>query len=75
MGDSALDVDYLKNAISSILAKVHTHPKKLQINDRKHDRLSFACPICGDSHKDPSKKRGHLFFNNLYYSNYLFTYI
>lgn len=65
-----LDVLYLKNTIQQILNKVHSHPKKLVINDRKHDRLSFACPICGDSHKDPTQKRGHLFLNNLYYKCY-----
>jgi hypothetical protein len=66
----ALDINYIKNTISTILSKVHTHPTKLKINDRKHDRLSFACPICGDSHKDPNQKRGHLFYNNLYYKCY-----
>lgn len=65
-----LDIEFLKNSISKILERVHKHPKKLIINDRKHDRLSFACPICGDSHKDPSQKRGHLFYNNLYYKCY-----
>lgn len=68
--NETLDIIYLKNTISNILSKVHTHPQKLIINDKKHDRLSFACPYCGDSHKDPYQKRGHLFFNNLYYKCY-----
>lgn len=65
-----LDIAYLKSNIQLILAKVHTNPNKLKINDRKHDRLSFACPICGDSHSDSKQKRGHLFFNNLFYKCY-----
>lgn len=64
-----LDTQYLINNIQSILDKVHTHPQKRKIK-LKHDRISFACPICGDSHNDPSQKRGHLFFNNLYYKCY-----
>jgi len=65
-----IDKTYLVNNIQLILNKVHTHPQKLKINANKHDRISFACPICGDSHKDPSQKRGHLFLNNLYYKCY-----
>lgn len=64
-----LNRDYLVNNIQLILNKVHTHPLKHKVRI-KHDRISFACPICGDSHKDPSQKRGHLFFNNLYYKCY-----
>lgn len=64
-----LDINYLKNTISTILHKVHTQSSKLKIIE-KHDRLTFACPICGDSHKDLHMKRGHLFFNNLYYKCY-----
>jgi len=26
------------------------------------DRLNFACPYCGDSHENPYKKRGNLYF-------------
>jgi len=67
---NTIDKDYLVNNIQLILNKVHTHPQKLKISTGKHDRISFACPICGDSHKDPSQKRGHLFLNNLYYKCY-----
>lgn len=66
---TSLDIEYLKNNIQLILNKTHSNPQKLKIV-QKHDRLSFACPICGDSHKDNYQKRGHLFFNNLYYKCY-----
>lgn len=64
-----LDIAYLKSNLQTILDRVHTIPAKRVIK-QKADRLSFACPICGDSHKDKSQKRGHLFLNNLYYKCY-----
>ena len=35
-----------------------------------HNRLNFACPYCGDSSNDSSKKRGNLFWNTLQYHCY-----
>lgn len=64
-----LDLDYIKINIQKILDRNHTDVEKRKIKV-KHDRLSFACPICGDSQKNPREKRGHLFFNNLYYRCY-----
>lgn len=64
-----LDVAYLKNNIQSILDRVHPKTAKRVIKE-KHDRLSFACPICGDSSSDNTVKRGHLFLNNLFYKCY-----
>lgn len=63
------DSDWIKNSIQLVLNKVHTNHNKLIIKE-SHDRWKFACPICGDSHKDTSQKRGHLFKNNLYYKCY-----
>ncbi len=31
------------------------------------DRINIACPYCGDSHTNLHKKRGNLYFNNLFY--------
>lgn len=64
-----LDINYLKHNIQMILDRTHKLPQKRVIKV-KHDRLSFACPICGDSSKDAHEKRGHLFLNNLYYKCY-----
>lgn len=64
-----LDINYLISNIQLILDKTHRIGKKRVIKERR-DRLSFACPICGDSSKDESEKRGHLFLNNLYYKCY-----
>lgn len=67
---SALDIDYITSNIQKILDKTHHNEHKRKINTSKSDRITFACPICGDSHKDNKMKRGHLFFNNLYYKCY-----
>lgn len=59
-----IDIDWIASNIQQILNKVHSNSLKRQIKV-KHDRLTFACPICGDSHKNASTKRGHLFFRDL----------
>ena len=33
--------------------------------DRFSDRINFACPFCGDSLRDPRKKRFNIYFNSL----------
>jgi hypothetical protein len=37
---------------------------KQEINDEDRDKLNFACPYCGDSIKDSSKKRGNIYHRN-----------
>lgn len=64
MNELKIDVDFIASNIQVILNKVHTNSLKRQIKV-KHDRLTFACPICGDSHKNMHTKRGHLFFRDL----------
>ena len=36
---------------------------KQQINEEDPTKLNFACPYCGDSEKDLTKKRGNLYLN------------
>lgn len=69
MAEYKLDVEYIKHTVQQILDKTHTDAQK-RIIKPKSDRLSFACPLCGDSSKDVFQKRGHLFLNNLYYKCY-----
>jgi len=64
-----MDMNYVKSTLQSILDRVHSHPEKRNIDER-HDRFSMACPVCGDSHKDMNKKRGHVFFNTLLFKCY-----
>lgn len=64
-----LDIDYIKSVIKDILEKNHTHKSKKEVKlaptSSNPDRLNFACPICGDSDKVTSKKRGNLYIKSL----------
>jgi predicted RNA-binding Zn-ribbon protein involved in translation (DUF1610 family) len=52
-----------------VLALSHRSEEKRRIYDGK-DRLNFACPYCGDSTTDERKKRGNVYWNDLYYHCY-----
>lgn len=62
---SDLNIDYIKVKIQNILNKVHTINEKKQIRDFG-TRITFACPVCGDSEKynGRNKKRGNFFYKN-----------
>jgi len=64
-----LDKEYITGLIQIILNKAHADGHKRQIRDQR-DRLNFACPICGDSERHQGKKRGNLYFKNMYYVCY-----
>lgn len=50
--------------VSTVLRKkFHDNFEKQQVDDSNDRKLNFACPICGDSHKKSSKKRGNLYFD------------
>ncbi|MCL2311440.1 MAG: hypothetical protein FWC41_02955 [Firmicutes bacterium] len=69
MENKEISISDIKDKIQDILNNVHNNSTKRTII--KHsDRLSFACPICMDSHKTPSKKRGNLYLDSLYYKCY-----
>jgi len=59
-----MDKSYIKVMMQKILAKEFSNQHKIRINDY-NDRLNFACPYCGDSHKNNHAKRGNLYFNRL----------
>jgi len=48
-----------------VLHHSHSHPEKRRILEGR-DRLNFACPYCGDSSTSANKKRGNLYWNDLY---------
>lgn len=54
------------DALRRTLTLVHTNSYKREPK-LYNDRISFACVFCGDSHKDPRKKRGNLFSTTLKY--------
>jgi hypothetical protein len=58
-----------KSAVELILKLNHKDFEKQQVQTYT-DRLNFACPFCGDSHKSSRKKRGNIWFDNLFYKCY-----
>jgi hypothetical protein len=64
-----LDKEYIKSLIQIILNDNHSIQEKKSIIEHR-DRLNFACPICGDSIRHSGKKRGNLYFKNMYYVCY-----
>jgi len=63
--------DGLIKFIKTVL--VRRFPKELpkqDINESTKDKLNFACPYCGDSQKDLSKKRGNLYLSTGNYKCY-----
>jgi hypothetical protein len=59
-----MDKVYIKNIIQKILNKEFSNTHKRRINDYT-DRLNYACPYCGDSHRNNHAKRGNFYFNRL----------
>lgn len=55
--------------INRVLILNHTHPEKRNTLESK-DRLNFACPYCGDSASNPRKKRGNIYWDDLYFHCY-----
>jgi hypothetical protein len=51
--------------IVRVLHNNHSHTEKKQILEGR-DRLNFACPYCGDSTTNTRKKRGNLYWRDLY---------
>jgi len=56
----------IKNKVAEVLKQKHQNKYKQELNDY-NDRLNFACPICGDSHTVDTKKRGNIYFKNMWY--------
>lgn len=55
--------------VTGILYLSHrSEPKRTLLNSK--DRLNFACPYCGDSTVSEHKKRGNIYWNDLYYHCY-----
>ena len=41
-----------------------------QYKQKNTDLYNFRCPYCGDSQDNPRKKRGNVYWNDLYYHCY-----
>lgn len=63
---NSTQIALIKSRVQLVLdARFDISPKR-KIHEHR-DRLTFACPYCGDSNDDVHKKRGNLFFKNLMY--------
>jgi hypothetical protein len=60
--DSKLKEDII-NIVYNILDENHSDAEKRNLNI-KNSQLEMACPVCGDSHKNHSKKRGILYLDS-----------
>jgi hypothetical protein len=61
-----MDVNYIESVVQKILNKSFSAQPRKKIIPYV-DRLNICCPYCGDSHKNPYKKRGNLYLNKLIY--------
>lgn len=62
-----MDELYIKSVVDKVLDKEFSDSRKRKSILYPKNRLQFACPYCGDSHKNPNAKRGNLYFNRLMY--------
>jgi len=64
-----LDKSWLRIIITNILKNRFSNILKQSIEEY-FDRFTIACPYCGDSEADSSKKRGNIYFNSVTYHCY-----
>jgi hypothetical protein len=62
--------DQIIPVLENILRKEFPNSTRRQTIKRFKDRLNFACPICGDSAHDDSKKRGNIILEGQYRNMY-----
>lgn len=61
-----MDKVYINGIINRVLSKEFSNIQKRKTVDY-NDRVNFACPYCGDSHKNVHAKRGNFYYNRLIY--------
>lgn len=61
-----MDSNYIKSLVQNILNKTFNTENRRNIVTYDN-RINFCCPVCGDSAKTASKKRGNVFFNTLFF--------
>jgi len=59
----------ITDKVIRVLFTNHTSQEKRNIHDSR-ERLNFACPYCGDSTENDRKKRGNIYWNDLYFHCY-----
>jgi hypothetical protein len=73
--DTSLPLEFFIGKIQNILNKNFSDPVRQKVipyphGSSKPKRLNFSCPICGDSEKKASKRRGNLWMNTTLYHCY-----
>ena len=61
--------DRIRYSLKQVVSQKHPEPNKKLLKDM-HGRITLACPYCGDSHTDDTKKRGNIFWDTLQYHCY-----
>lgn len=59
----------IKLALKEVVVQEHSAPNKQTLRDMS-GRITLACPYCGDSHNDDTKKRGNIYWDTLQYHCY-----
>jgi len=57
---------HLTEQVQEILNETFTDVHRRKLRDKKSELL-LACPVCGDSLKDKTKKRGYFYFDTMKY--------
>jgi len=57
----------IEEICKDILYHTHVDSEKRRLIDSKENQLEMACPCCGDSKTNPSKKRGILYLDSFKY--------
>lgn len=63
----------IKLALKEVVVQEHSISNKQTLRDM-HGRITLACPYCGDSHTDDTKKRGNIYWDTLQYHCYNCSY-
>lgn len=59
----------IMKALKDVCLTAHSNPNKQMLKDMP-GRITMACPYCGDSHNDDTKKRGNMYWDTLQYHCY-----
>lgn len=59
----------IRGLAKQVVVEHHSAPSKQMLKEMS-GRLTLACPYCGDSTKDESKKRGNIFWDTLQFHCY-----
>lgn len=63
-----MKIEEITAFVETVLRKrFHDVPEKQKIDGTSDRKLNFACPVCGDSQKKVSKKRGNLYLDTKHY--------